>query len=229
MQYHPDRHASSGMVEQEAAAARFKVITQAYDILTDERARAAYHTSSSRGGSAAAGYGHPGVNTDWSYSHHTGGSGYTSTMSRWEWYRRLGRAGMRSFGQTLHVGLAVLLLGGGLLFEYSHSAIWQARNKGKTFEDMQSAIRARQQSKLSGSDPSSNSSSSDPSSNSSSSGAAGSTAGTNSSSSSDGSAAGKVWHVRSAWADGMRGRRVELSEDPTSSPAAATPAASDSR
>jgi hypothetical protein len=37
---------------------------------------------------------------------------------------------MRSFSQTLHVGLAVLLLGGGLLFEYSHSALWQARNKG---------------------------------------------------------------------------------------------------
>lgn len=49
---------------------------------------------------------------------------------RWEWYKRLARHGMRGFGQTLHLGLAVLLVGGGLLFEYSHAAIWQVRNKG---------------------------------------------------------------------------------------------------
>jgi hypothetical protein len=49
---------------------------------------------------------------------------------RWEWWRRAARHGARSFGHTLHVSLAVLLVGGGLIFEYSHSALWAARNKG---------------------------------------------------------------------------------------------------
>lgn len=40
------------------------------------------------------------------------------------------RHGARSFGHTLHVSLAVLLIGGGVMFEFSHSALWAARNKG---------------------------------------------------------------------------------------------------
>lgn len=49
---------------------------------------------------------------------------------RWEWWKRAARHGVRNFGHTLHVSLAVLLVGGGLMFEYSHSALWAARNKG---------------------------------------------------------------------------------------------------
>ncbi|KAF6261104.1 hypothetical protein COO60DRAFT_1503205 [Scenedesmus sp. NREL 46B-D3] len=192
LQHHPDRHASSSLVEQEAAAARLRTCKSSVPRQQQQRRV------------SGSGLSRPGVNPDWSYSPHTPGGGYTSTMSRWEWYQRLGRASMRSFSQTLHMGLAVLLLGGGLLFEYSHSALWQARNKGKSFEEMQSAIKAQQQSSNSSSNPTG--SSSDPNSSSRTEAAGGVAVSNNSSSSS--SEPGKVWHVRSAWADGMRGRMV---------------------
>lgn len=53
-----------------------------------------------------------------------------SAPGHWEWYRRLARHGYRQFSQTLHLSLAVLLVGGGVLFEYSYNAVWHARNKG---------------------------------------------------------------------------------------------------
>jgi hypothetical protein len=49
---------------------------------------------------------------------------------RWEWWRRAARYSLRSFGHNLHFSLAVVLIGGGLVFEATHSAMWQARNKG---------------------------------------------------------------------------------------------------
>jgi hypothetical protein len=49
---------------------------------------------------------------------------------RWEWWKRAARHGVRNMGHTLHASLAVVLIGGGLMFEYSHSAMWAARNKG---------------------------------------------------------------------------------------------------
>eukprot|EP00878_Enallax_costatus_P014582 GHUV01015253.1.p1 GENE.GHUV01015253.1~~GHUV01015253.1.p1 ORF type:complete len:166 (+),score=32.05 GHUV01015253.1:52-549(+) len=133
LQYHPDRHASASRVEQEAAAARFKVITEAYDLLTDERARTAHRTSTSRSNSRGGYSYHHNVNTDWSQSYYNSNStssSYTSRLSRWEWYRRAAQAGAREFSRSLHVGLAVLLVGGGLLFEYSYTTLWQARNRG---------------------------------------------------------------------------------------------------
>lgn len=40
------------------------------------------------------------------------------------------RDGMKSFDQPLHVGLAVLLLGGVVALDYAHNTLWEARNKG---------------------------------------------------------------------------------------------------
>jgi hypothetical protein len=54
----------------------------------------------------------------------------THRTGRWEWYRRAARHGVRSFSHSLHIGLAVIVLGGGLAFEATHSALWSARNKG---------------------------------------------------------------------------------------------------
>lgn len=202
LQCHPDRHLNSSTAEAVAAAHRFKAITEAYDLLTNpnERLRSSYGASSSAAGSSSSSraYYHYNVNTDWTH-YESGSSGYTSTVSRWEWWKRAARHGARNFGQTLHISLAVLLVGGGLAFEYSHSALWAARNKGKSFEEVQAAVRARK--------------------NQAASAAAGGSSSSNSESSSsrsrdaqqqqqqqeegDGQA-----HLRSAWADSMRGRFV---------------------
>ncbi|KAF8055910.1 ATJ72 [Scenedesmus sp. PABB004] len=206
LRWHPDRHASSSAAEQETAAARFKVVTQAYGILTDDRARAAYEAGPSGRGT----YSHSGVNTDWARSEHgAGGGGYTSRLSRWEWYRRMAAQGLRGFGHSLHLSLAVLLVGGGLAFEYSHTAVWQARNKGKTFEDMHSAVREQREKRAAGAGGQGGGSS------------GGSSGGGGSGSSGGGGGGGgqaasesgdRSWHLHSSWADGMRGRFLTARE-----------------
>jgi curved DNA-binding protein CbpA len=208
LQCHPDRHLNSSPAEAAAAAHRFKAITEAYDFLTNpnERMRSSYGASSSaaRGGSSSSSsraY-HYNVNTDWSH-YETGSTGYTSTISRWEWWKRAARHGARSFGHSLHISLAVMLVGGAVMFEYSHSALWAARNKGKSFEEVQAAVRARRQA-AAGTSSSSNSSSSDPS-------AQAGAATTQQQQQQD-----QVYLLRSSWADGMRGRFVtEQPGDPS--------------
>lgn len=37
---------------------------------------------------------------------------------------------MRSLDQPLHIGLAVLLVGGVILFDAAHNVVWESRNKG---------------------------------------------------------------------------------------------------
>jgi hypothetical protein len=58
---------------------------------------------------------------------------------RWEWWKRAARHGARSFGHSLHISLAVMLVGGAVMFEYSHSALWAARNKGVSHGSMRTA------------------------------------------------------------------------------------------
>lgn len=215
LQYHPDRHLKSSPAEAAAAAHRFKVITEAYDFLTNpnERLRSSYGASSSSSTSSSRAY-HYNVNTDWSH-YESGSAGYTSRISRWEWWRRAVRHGARSFGHTLHVSLAVLLIGGGVMFEFSHSALWAARNKGKSFEEIQAAVQARKQAAA----------------NSSLSSSANGTGAENSAVEQQQETAG-VYHIRSSWADGMRGRFVPAEAgDPSvpdrdSSPAAGANAVS---
>ncbi|GFR50262.1 hypothetical protein Agub_g12449, partial [Astrephomene gubernaculifera] len=84
--HHPDRHAGATEAKQAESASKFKAITEAYDVLTDDRKRTQYEASvrsrSSGGGgggssSSSAGGGQwygsqHNVNTDWtrsSYKH----------------------------------------------------------------------------------------------------------------------------------------------------------------
>ncbi|GLI63204.1 hypothetical protein VaNZ11_006103 [Volvox africanus] len=144
--HHPDRHISSTKAQQEQAAARFKAITEAYDVLTDDRKRTQYEASVRSGGTTGSSYGTSGrytyghhshnVNTDWAYSRY---SHRDHARARISWFQQLQRAvGARKLeaGLTL-AGVGLLLFGGSAV-----DAAWTARNQGKSFRDMQSARMA---------------------------------------------------------------------------------------
>ncbi|GIL50283.1 hypothetical protein Vafri_6491 [Volvox africanus] len=148
--HHPDRHISSTKAQQEQAAARFKAITEAYDVLTDDRKRAQYEASvrsGGVGGTTGSSYGNGGrysygyhhshnVNTDWAYSRY---SHRDHARARISWFQQLQRAvGARKLeaGLTL-AGVGLLMFGGSAV-----DAAWTARNQGKSFRDIQSARMA---------------------------------------------------------------------------------------
>lgn len=123
-----------------------QAIKEAYDTLLDDRKRAAYEASSAtyqRRGSAS--WATAGVNTDWTRRSGDGGggsSGGVSRLSRWEWWRRWARQEARAFDRTLHGGLALLTLGGLLLFDVGGDMVWSSRNAGRSFEAAMAAKAA---------------------------------------------------------------------------------------
>ncbi|GLC39382.1 hypothetical protein PLESTM_000890700 [Pleodorina starrii] len=149
--HHPDRHTNAARPQQEEAAARFKAITEAYDVLTDDRKRAQYEASVRYGGSSGYGasYGGGGargryysyadhnVNTDWAHSRYSQTAEHA--RARISWFQQLQRAvGARKLEAALTLaGVGLLLFGGNAV-----EAIWTARNQGKSFGDMQAARRA---------------------------------------------------------------------------------------
>ncbi|KAG2451795.1 hypothetical protein HYH02_003571 [Chlamydomonas schloesseri] len=155
LQHHPDRHAGASAAQQEQAAARFKAITEAYDVLTDDRKRSQYEASHRSGGyarggggGAGAGYGRgssygqtygsrAGVNTDWAKSEYTHGGDYGRV--RISWFQELQRAvGRRKLEAGFGLAAVGLLLFGGAAVD----AMWSTRNKGKSFSEFQSARAA---------------------------------------------------------------------------------------
>ncbi|GBF93813.1 hypothetical protein Rsub_06145 [Raphidocelis subcapitata] len=196
---HPDKHATAPEAQQAAAAARFKDIQEAYQLLSDDRKRTAYEASRSAGRA----YSYAGVNTDWSTRGGGGGygEGYTSRLGRWQFLRRAARDGMRSFDQPLHFGFLGLLLGGVILFDAAHDRIWAARNKGKRFEDVQAAVQQRRAGPEA-------SSSGDSGGGGGSGGGGRGSEGAPSSGSGGGVGDGEAAALRSVWLDSMRGREV---------------------
>jgi hypothetical protein len=117
-----------------------QAIKDAYDTLTDDRRRAAYEAATSYqrrtgggGGANRDSSGSAGVNTDWTQRAASDREG-ASRLSRWQWWQRWARQEARAFDRTLHGGLAILTLGGLLLFDVGGDLVWSARNRGRTLE-----------------------------------------------------------------------------------------------
>lgn len=153
LKHHPDRHATAADADKLHAATQFKHITEAYEVLTDPGKRSAYDASGrySSYGSSSAGssrYNYRNVNTDWS------GSGYgfgaqahgseRVRISNWQVFKRAMVHGMRSWDAAFHVGMFVLLVGGGVMVHQLVPTIWDARNKGRRFEDIKIPAENRQ-------------------------------------------------------------------------------------
>eukprot|EP00262_Sarcandra_glabra_P017291 TRINITY_DN5872_c0_g1_i1.p1 TRINITY_DN5872_c0_g1~~TRINITY_DN5872_c0_g1_i1.p1 ORF type:complete len:175 (-),score=19.52 TRINITY_DN5872_c0_g1_i1:249-773(-) len=139
LKFHPDKHSQSSRDVQEGASHRFKQVSEAYEVLIDDRKRADYNQ---RWGSSS----------NKSASGFAGGYGYSS--SRNQYNRRYGYSNgnvhkydveftfrfptVRGFLLTLT--FASVLLGGTFVIEKSGEAIWKMHNSGKSFDDTMESI-----------------------------------------------------------------------------------------
>ncbi|GMH22971.1 hypothetical protein Nepgr_024814 [Nepenthes gracilis] len=110
LKFHPDKHAQSSKSARDDAALKFKQVSEAYEVLMDDRKRAAYNLRyNSR--------------NDNSYSNVGDCSSVLTT---------------RAF--LLNLAFAGILLGGSLVFDMSREALWKKNNPGKSFEEALESI-----------------------------------------------------------------------------------------
>lgn len=142
LKFHPDRHSQSSKSIKEHSSSKFKQVSEAYEVLIDDRKRAEYdfkskYSSSGRGGGyASSSHSHSYKSNN--YSGNNGGRSdyYYKSASR--------RSGVNlgiffhyvtSRGFLLNLTLVGFLLGGAVVIEKSINKIWEINNSGKSFEE----------------------------------------------------------------------------------------------
>lgn len=145
LKFHPDRHAKASKAVQDDALRQFKMVSEAYDVLSDDKKRAAYSKAGSCYGNRSN-YGE-GYNTHRS----TYSGGYSTYRSGYNTYQRSTRGPTYSynwgfgFGSPrlyfssmdflIHAVLVGVLAGGLFVADATGKAIWQRNNKGRSFEE----------------------------------------------------------------------------------------------
>ena len=117
---HPDRHRLSPPAERARAEARFRALTEAYETLTNARARSSYDRAGP--GGAAAGF-RPQASTA------RAPFGYEAIFHRWRQQRARGRGVLPAGGALLLGGLATLTAFGTVAFVGTQTP-------AKSFEDV---------------------------------------------------------------------------------------------
>ncbi|XP_010517580.1 PREDICTED: chaperone protein dnaJ 72 [Camelina sativa] len=140
IKYHPDKHAQSPDHVRRNATVRFKLVSEAYEVLNDDLKRASYNAVSdsdsfrrtSSGSYSSNPYGNRGGRA---YGYGYGYSGKTRQSSSF-------RSGFDSTFRylTTRAFLLNLALAGGLYFAFtaidtSGETLWKMRNSGKSFEE----------------------------------------------------------------------------------------------
>ncbi|CDP17868.1 unnamed protein product [Coffea canephora] len=152
MQFHPDKHADSPKHLRDTATVKFKQLSEAYEILTDDRKRADYNISRyGTSSSSSASSWNTGCNQNHGYAKNYGygyGGNYTHdyTASRGK------RAGpslqfellfrflnARTFVRTATI--TGVLIGAIYLIDDGVDALWNTKNSGKSLEDALESIK----------------------------------------------------------------------------------------
>ncbi|CAN6717109.1 unnamed protein product [Malus baccata var. baccata] len=141
---HPDKHSASPKAERDSATVRFKQVSEAYQVLTDDRKRADYNFQSSRRPHSnyntytrSYGYGYSRSNT-YSYRRGGGGSGAANRASS-AFENLLRYVTTRAF--LLNVSIAGAFLGGMAVVNLGWDAFWKMHNNEKSFEEAMRSIR----------------------------------------------------------------------------------------
>lgn len=146
IKFHPDKHSQSPQAIRENATLRFKRVSEAYEVLSDDRKRANYNFRSSPFSEPSAtgrsGYGY-GSNQYYYYNnnygnHHRGWNAKVYDSSIFE--SALQFLTTRAFLRNL--SFACALLGGMLAIDMSMEAIWKMNNSGKSFEEAIKKVEA---------------------------------------------------------------------------------------
>ncbi|KAB2019113.1 hypothetical protein ES319_D08G275300v1 [Gossypium barbadense] len=136
VKYHPDKHSHSAKPVRDSATLRFKQVSEAYEVLSDDRKRAHYNlTSSSSSASSSYNYYQRYANA----SRRSGGGGYGfSSANSYKnnrqnyasnfWHVPLRFFTTRAF--LLNLAFAGALYGGIVVIDNSREALWKMHNPG---------------------------------------------------------------------------------------------------
>ncbi|KAK8568815.1 hypothetical protein V6N13_106698 [Hibiscus sabdariffa] len=143
VKYHPDKHSHSPKSVRDSATLRFKQLSQAYEILSDDRKRAHYNLSSSSSSYYNHNYSYQYTNASRRASGYGSSHSYsyknthqTSTSNFWHISLRF--FSTRAF--LLNLVFAGVLYGGIVAIDNSGEALWKMHNPGKSFEEAMESI-----------------------------------------------------------------------------------------
>ncbi|KAM1293588.1 chaperone protein dnaJ 72-like [Malus sylvestris] len=140
---HPDKHSASPKAERDRATVRFKQVSEAYQVLIDDRKRAEYNFQSSHRPhnnyntytrTYNYGYGYSGGN---SYRRGGGSGAASGASSAFENFLRY--VTTRAF--LLNVSVAGACLGGIAVVNLGWDALWKMHNHEKSFEEAMKSVR----------------------------------------------------------------------------------------
>lgn len=153
MQFHPDKHSRSSKSVRDNATLRFKLLSEAYEVLIDDRKRAEYNLRSysnnrTKYNNKSDNYG-PRTNSGYGYGYNDYRSGPKSGYSSYQWSANGDGLGSkfeiavrflttRSF--LLNLAFIGVVLGGTVIIDSSRDALWKMHNPGKSFEDTMESI-----------------------------------------------------------------------------------------
>ncbi|KAK7266967.1 hypothetical protein RIF29_19629 [Crotalaria pallida] len=150
-QFHPDKHSQSSKSVRDNATLRFKQVSEAYEVLMDDRKRADYNlrwrSGTSTGYSGGNGY----YNNNSQYGYGYGRSG-TSYESRYKYKSSTFNGGglaskfelairiLTARSSLLNLGFAAAILGSIIVINTSGDSLWNMQNSGKSFEEAMKSI-----------------------------------------------------------------------------------------
>ncbi|KAF8063126.1 hypothetical protein N665_1184s0014 [Sinapis alba] len=145
VKYHPDKHTQSPDHVRLNATVRFKLVSEAYEVLNDDRKRASYNAVSDSdcfrrtGGSYSNPYGNRGgAGNGYGY-----GYGYSARNRQASSFSSGFESTFRYL--TTRAFLLNLALAGGMYFAFtaidsSGETLWKMRNSGKSFEEAMDSL-----------------------------------------------------------------------------------------